>query len=318
VSPRGSIVLGAALGLFHLLLSFLGLRPTGAVMSAPSVAPVDPSAADQTRRLAKRLALAVDSAVPATKGVVVLAYHRVGARTASPVDLPTKLFRRQLAHLAAIASVESLDDVIVQLDSADAIVERQCSGLPAALTFDDGTADFVDIVLPMLVEYRLPATLYLSTSFVDSGQKYPADGTPISWSGLREVVSTGLVTIGAHTHNHVLLDRCDPSVAADELDRCNDRILAELGIRAEHFAYPKAVAASGDVEAVVKRRYRTAAVAGTRANSPLSFNRYRLFRSPIQVADGWEGFVRKLGGGLHTEDDLRRVLNIVRYRGRTT
>jgi hypothetical protein len=286
-------------------------------MTAPSVASVVPSAADQTRRLAKRLALAVDSAVPATTGAVVLAYHRVGARTVSPVDLPRDLFRRQLAHLAASASVESLDDVVVQLDAA-AIVERQCSGLPAALTFDDGTADFVDIVLPMLVEYGLPATLYLSTSFVDSGQKYPADGTPVSWGGLREVVSTGLVTIGAHTHNHVLLDRCDPSVAAEELDRCNDRILAELGVRAEHFAYPKAIAASGDVEAEVKRRYRTAAVAGTRANSPLSFNRYRLFRSPIQVADGWEGFVRKLGGGLRTEDDLRRVLNIVRYRGRTT
>lgn len=266
----------------------------------------------QTRRLAKRVALALDLAVPATDGVVVLAYHRVGERTDSPVDMSTSMFRRQLAHLGAIGSVVALGDAIDGLEA-----ERFGSKYPCVLTFDDGTADFVDVVLPILVEFELTANLYVSTAFVDSGELYPAAGVPLSWNGLREVVSTGLVTIGAHTHNHALLDRCSVDVARYELEMCDERIAEELGVEATHFAYPKAVAARGAVEREVRKRYRSAAIAGTRANSSRTFDVHRLFRSPIQRSDGWEGFVRKLEGGMRAEDDVRRLLNVLRYRGRS-
>lgn len=264
------------------------------------------------RRAAKRLAFVADDVRPVQSGSVILAYHRVGARTVSPVDLPTNLFCRQMSHLCAAMNVRPLDDVVSVLESGD----RACEGV--VLTFDDGTADFVDIVLPVLAEFELPATLYLATGFVDSGRSYPADGAPVSWSGLRDAVSSGLVTIGAHTHNHVLLDRCSPETAAAELDRCNERIEDELGVSAQHFAYPKAVVARPAVEALVKSRYWSAAVAGTRPNVTGLTNVHRLHRSPIQNADGWEGFVRKVNGGMRTEDDVRRIINLARYRGKTS
>jgi len=275
-----------------------------------SVTDRDAGSPPRSRAWAKRIALAVDHAVPSATGVVVLAYHRVGERTNSPVDMSTSMFRRQLAHLAACAGTVSLDQALGVL-SADHVLR-----FPTVLTFDDGTADFVDVVLPMLVELRVPATLYVSTAFVDSRAPYPSDGVPISWNGLREVVSTGLVTIGAHTHNHTLLDRCDVATARAELDMCNTRIADELGITVEHFAYPKAVRAHGAVEAEVQWRYRSAAVAGTRPNTPRTFDPHHLLRSPIQRTDGWEGFIRKLEGGMRTEDDARRLLNRVRYLGR--
>lgn len=280
-------------------------------MSAHDVAP-PPLTIAPSRRLAKRMALAVDGVVPSSVGSVILAYHRVGARTASPVDMPTSLFRRQLAHLAASAAVDSLDTVLLSLRDADAH-----GRVNAALTFDDGTSDFAEIVLPMLVEFAVPATLYLATSFVDSGEHHPADGRPLSWNALRDVVSTGLVTIGAHTHNHVLLDRVDRATAQYELDTSNGRIGDELGIAPRHFAYPKAVRPSPEIEREVIARYESAALAGTRANTRVSFDPHRLARSPIQNADGWEGFVRKLEGGMRAEDDLRRLFNLVRYRGIT-
>ncbi len=215
-----------------------------------------------------------------------------------------------MSHLRAAMCPEALDTVIDGLESGAATSNS------VALTFDDGTADFVDVVLPILVEYQLPATLYLSTGFVDSGTNYPADGVPVSWTGLRDAVSTGLVTVGAHTHNHVLLDRCSVAVATEELDRCNERIEDELGSAPIHFAYPKAIPARPDVEALVRSRYRSAAVAGTRPNLPGATDLFRLNRSPIQNADGWEGFSRKVNGGMRTEDDIRRVINIARYRGK--
>ncbi len=269
------------------------------------------AAGPSVRELAKRVSFLVDDVIPAESGTVVLAYHRVGQRSPSPVDIASELFRRQMAHLRASSTVISLDALAAGQARDEALAGR------VVLTFDDGTADFVDEVLPVLVEYQLPATLYLATGPVDTRERYPANGEPITWAGVRESVSTGLVSIGAHTHTHRLLDRCLPSEAADELDRSNARIEDELGIRPQHFAYPKAVLATPKVEAEVVARYTTAAIAGTRPNG----NRvelHRLRRSPIQVADGWEGFRRKVAGGMRTEDDIRRVVNRLRYRSRLT
>ena len=256
------------------------------------------------------MALAVDRVNPITDGVVVLAYHRAGARTASPVDLPTDLFRRQLEYLAAGADVLTLDAALRVLLGGQVAAGRR------VLTFDDGTADFVDVILPLLVEFDLPATLYVSTGPIDRQTPYPGGAQPLTWNALRECVSTGLVDIGNHTHTHALLDRRDPLEIDLELDICDERIADEVGIAPTHFAYPKAVAGSEHAAVAVRRRYRTAAVAGTRPNVPGETDPWRLHRSPIQVSDGWAGFVRKAAGGMRTEDDVRRLVNTIRYRGR--
>ena len=119
--------------------------------------------------------------------------------------MPVAQFRRQMAHLAARADIVDIDDALTRLAASEPAV-----GI--ALTFDDGTADFCDQVLPVLVEYQLPATLYVATGFLDGEVPLPDHGVALSWNGVREAVATGLVTVGAHTHNHVLLDRCAPDV----------------------------------------------------------------------------------------------------------
>ena len=48
----------------------------------------------------KAAAGAADRIRPPAPGVTVLIYHRVGARTPVPVDLPTPLFRDQMAAIA--------------------------------------------------------------------------------------------------------------------------------------------------------------------------------------------------------------------------
>lgn len=264
------------------------------------------------RRAAKAIALAVDSALPATSGVVILAYHRVGARTRSPVDLELDAFRRQLDYLVEHFRVISLDDALTVLTGDGEV------GPSVVLTFDDGTADFADVVVPELVERNLHSTLYLTTSAIDDQTTFPDQGIALSWESLRDVHSTGLVNVGAHTHTHRLLDRCDEMAIELELDVCNERIATEIGVMPEHFAYPKAVAGSALAEAAVRRRYRSAALAGTRANPIGETHPWRLRRSPVQVADGWSGFVRKVEGGMGAEDDVRGVINLVRYRGRVS
>jgi hypothetical protein len=85
---------------------------------------------------------------------------------------------------------------------------------------------------------------------------------------LRDAASTGLVTIGSHTHTHALLDRAEPADIGAELDRSIELIGQHIGAAPVHFAYPKALPGSEAAEGEVRRRFITAALARSRVNKP--------------------------------------------------
>jgi peptidoglycan/xylan/chitin deacetylase (PgdA/CDA1 family) len=258
----------------------------------------------------KHLSTALDRVVPPPEGVVVLIYHRVGGGSPSAVDLDPDVFDSQLAHLAEHHSVLTLDDAVTAL----------AAGVPTegvVITFDDGTADFADHAVPALVRHGLPATLYAATRFVDEGEEFPWGAPPASWSALRDATSTGLVTIGSHTHSHWLLDRLDATAIDDDLDRSIDLIGEHLGTPPAHFAYPKALPGSPAAEVAVRRRFRSAALAASRVNRAGRADVHRLWRTPVQVADTAVFFAAKALGGMRLEGELRAVAARVRYRGST-
>jgi peptidoglycan/xylan/chitin deacetylase (PgdA/CDA1 family) len=267
-------------------------------------------------RTLKTLAAAGDRVRPPTPGVVVLIYHRVGGGSGTEVDLSPEAFDEQMAWLAATDRVVSLDDAVAQLAGGDdaAVDAAAPDEGPIVVTFDDGTADLAEVAAPILVRHRVPATVYLATRFVDEGLDFPDDGAPLSWAAVREMAATGLVTFGSHTHGHLLLDRLSPAEAVDELDRSKDLIEHHVGAPAHHFAYPKAVAASAEVEPLVRARYRSAALGGNRPNPYRGTDVHRLSRTAVQVSEGAAFFVRKARGGMALADSVRRGFNRVRYR----
>lgn len=262
-----------------------------------------------TQQAVKVASVARDRLQRPDAGVVILIYHRVGRRSSLEVDLPTSLFEEQMALLAQRNCVATLDDALAWLDNADDVVTDP----PVVVTFDDGTADLLDVALPILERHAIPSTLYVATDFVDRGLSFPADGVALSWRGLAEMCASGLVTIGSHTHSHALFDRLAASEAVHEIERSNGLIEEHLGVQAAHFAYPKAVAPSAANEALVRRTYRSAALAGTRPNRRGGTDVHRLSRSPVQLGDGMRWFERKVAGGMGLEDDLRRTANRWRY-----
>jgi peptidoglycan/xylan/chitin deacetylase (PgdA/CDA1 family) len=268
---------------------------------------------DQVQQLVKWMASAAD-ALRRPHGLVVLIYHRVGAHTAVSVDLPRPLFAEQLGVLTAEWKPVTLEEA-ADLLAAPSAPQGEA---PVCLTFDDGTADFVEEALPELVAHCVPATLYVATDFVETGRVFPDAGRPVSWAGLRDALSTGLVTIGSHTHTHRLLDRVEGREAADELDRSMGLIEDRLGVACDHFAYPKALLGSPAAEQEVRRRFRTAAIGGTRPNPYGRTDHHRIRRSPVQVTDGMRWFRRKAAGGMALEDHLRTLRNRRRYVDKVT
>lgn len=261
----------------------------------------------------KSVAVAADRVRSPARGVVVLIYHRVGGDSGLELDLPRSVFADQLARLASSGRVMTLDDALDVLEGPEPPALD-----PVVLTFDDGTRDFVDITVPLLEEHGVPVTLYVATSFIEEQRPFPYGAPPLSWAGLAEAFSTGLVAVGSHTHTHALLDRLSPDLIDDELDVADDLIGEHVGVRPTHFAYPKALAGSPAADRAVRARYRSAALAGTRANVVGATDPYRLARSPVQRSDAGRWFEAKLDGGMALEDDLRRAINRVRYRGART
>ena len=60
----------------------------------------------------------------------------------------------------------------------------------------------------------------------------------LTWNSVRELKDSGVFSLGAHTVNHPILSRCDPSVQKHELETAKHRIEQETGVGCRYLAYP--------------------------------------------------------------------------------
>jgi peptidoglycan/xylan/chitin deacetylase (PgdA/CDA1 family) len=251
-------------------------------------------------------ALAYDLVNRPAAGAVLLAYHRIGGRSGSSVDLDPAVFDDQLAWLREHHIVAGLDETVARLTDPTA------DGVHVVVTFDDGTVDFVDEALPLLCRHGIPATLYVATAFV--GGRFPWGAPAISWAGLQEALDTGLVTIGSHTHHHLVMDKADATAAHEEALSSIRAIEDAVGMRPRHFAYPKGVAGTGPVPSVLAGYFDSLAGAEVGVNQWGRSDLRYLRRSPIVTSDSATWFGRKAAGGLAFEGTARAAMNRVRYR----
>ena len=145
--------------------------------------------------------------------------------------------------------------------------------------------------------------MYLATSLVRNNGG-PADH--LTWSQLGEAASTGLVTIGSHTHGHADLSRASEREAEQEMRRSKDLIEDRLGIECKHFAFPWAVASPHAVRAAAKL-FESSALDAWRTNRFGRIDPQRIGRTPILRSDGQAFFRAKLGGMLDTEAAFYRL-----------
>jgi peptidoglycan/xylan/chitin deacetylase (PgdA/CDA1 family) len=222
-----------------------------------------------------------------------------------------------MAELASSGRVRTLGAALDELARPATADDAEAAPL-VVVTFDDGTADFVDVVVPVLERHHVPATLYLATEFVEDRLPFPGDVPAVTWQGLADACATGLVDVGSHTHRHSLLDKLPPREVDEELDRSVALIGDRLGHAPADFAYPKSVLGSPAAEAAIRHRFRSAALGGSRPNRYGATDPYRLARSPIQASDGMRWFRAKVAGGLALEGTLRAVLDRRRYASSTS
>ncbi len=235
-------------------------------------------------------------------GVRILMYHRVERLPGfDQLTVTPEHFAVQMRWLATHRRVVTLSQALDELAAGK--VHRNT----VVITFDDGYLDNLQQAQPILVQYGLPATVFVTTGFASGGSSHPrypgATGLHMDWQQLRAWQVSGDYELGAHSVSHPYLSRISDSDCAEEIEGCLRDFAAENIQHNFCFCYP-----SGDVgvreAGLVKRAgYRAAVTVAPGVNYP-STDPFLLNRTEITDRDLGLGFRLKLAGAF----DLIHVL----------
>jgi peptidoglycan/xylan/chitin deacetylase (PgdA/CDA1 family) len=127
----------------------------------------------------------------------------------------------------------------------------------AALTFDDGFADNLETLVPLLADAGVPATVFVVSGWL--GKPHPEEprGRILSGAEVRELAAAG-VEIGAHTETHPDLRALPQSEARGELERCKATLEGIVDAPVQVAAYPYGLANSETIAACREAGFRAA------------------------------------------------------------
>jgi len=171
----------------------------------------------------------------------VLVYHMV-AEPKAPIEhrfaIPPRRFASHITTLVQHGyTCVSLDQAESWLHGRAEIPDRAL-----ALTFDDGFADNFTEAYPVLRQYRIPATIFVTVNTIGAENVWmSATGFPsrrmLSWDQIRAMHAGG-VSFGSHTLNHPRLSSLNHDAAGVEIRDAKRTLEEKLGVEIKHFAYP--------------------------------------------------------------------------------
>jgi len=170
-------------------------------------------------------------------------YHQVGEFAPMRRHRANYCDHRRFAGQMAILRDSGYQ--VLDLDQVLACVRGEQSIPPraVALTFDDGYANFVSYVLPVLQRHSFPAMVYVVSGWIGRQAQWFAEdsGRPVpelmSASQLRAIQAAG-VTVGSHTVSHLKLAEATRERQCRELTDSKACLEDLLGKEVKHLCYP--------------------------------------------------------------------------------
>jgi peptidoglycan/xylan/chitin deacetylase (PgdA/CDA1 family) len=187
---------------------------------------------------------------------VIFALHSVSRAHSDMAVSPARL-REQLGALRGAGyRAVGFDEVLT------AVATGQPFTRPSfALTFDDGYRNVFEEALPILEEFNVNATLFVTVNLIERKvappwhstdpallkeyRDHPDQFQPLDWAQLRELQRSRRVRIGSHSMNHPLLGRISESELRRELLDSKTVLEDRLGVPVTWFAYPFGVKTYG-------------------------------------------------------------------------
>jgi peptidoglycan/xylan/chitin deacetylase (PgdA/CDA1 family) len=208
----------------------------------------------------------------------ILLYHRFGPTPADSMTVTDTVFLSHLDYLAANGyTVVPLRRIVESLQRKEPMPVGS-----VAIVVDDGHRSVYTNMLPVVMKYRIPVTLFIYPSAI-SNASYA-----MSWSQLHELQKTGLFDIQSHTFWHPNFKKEKKRLGAKEYEqfvrtqfvKSKARLEKEFGTRIDMLAWPFGIY-DDDLMAKAKEAGYIAAftIEGareTRLDNPMKLPRYLL------------------------------------------
>lgn len=168
----------------------------------------------------------------------VLMYHRVNENINEQLSVNVTEFDKMMEVFSKHYRVISLYELLDGITRGETFDSRT-----VVITFDDGYKDNYQYAAPILKKYNLPATFFVTSSYIDTqrifdwDKGYDTDYPLMTWDDVRELDKLGF-DIGSHTMNHVDLGTVSLEEARAEIYGSKEKIEQEIGRKIDLFAFP--------------------------------------------------------------------------------
>ena len=159
------------------------------------------------------------------KGVIALMYHRFDENKYPSTNIKMEVFNK---HLEVI---EKLNLKFISFEKFEKITSRNIDKNYLLLTIDDAFSSFYLNAWPIIKKNKIPIILFVSTREVG---KYGY----MTWKQIKDIGSSGLVTIGNHSHSHEYLIDWNEKKIRDDLKKSIKIFNKKLGYSPKLFSYP--------------------------------------------------------------------------------
>lgn len=168
---------------------------------------------------------------------LLVAYHSIGnsknakAGRKDPyrhISIFQEIFRKHLRYLRKRGYVFYRFCDVASRSKSDFAHKVAC------IYFDDGFRDVLENAYPILKKENIPATLFLTTDYIDQKD---APGVYLTWEEAKSM--NDVFEFGSHSVSHRKLNKISSEEAKEEMARSKAIIEEKLGIRVSAFSYPK-------------------------------------------------------------------------------
>jgi len=159
----------------------------------------------------------------------VLMYHRFEESNHPSTNISEEVFREHLVYLKEnnynVLPLEKLVDFF-----------KKNSQLPEKsvfITVDDGYKSFYEVALPILLEFKFPFSIFISTNYVSESP----NSNFMNWKMLKEIKDLG-GSIYNHVSDHSNINNLSKNEIIMKVKESNDSLKKNLGLDPVIFSYP--------------------------------------------------------------------------------
>ncbi|MBF0465896.1 MAG: polysaccharide deacetylase family protein [Nitrospirae bacterium] len=221
-------------------------------------------------------------------GLRILLYHSVDSRLPHDsygISIAKNQFERHIHELMNMTSFLS----VISLQHIDRLNIN--TKLHIAITFDDGYRDNLYIAAPILLKYKIPFTVFVTTSFLRSNSAFY-----LTIDDLKELSGLEGVTIGSHGTTHKCLTTCNDKELWEELYGSRCYLEDITGKPVKTISYPHGSVDNRVCNMTEKAEYKTGCCSMFGINNQYN-DKFLLKRTEVIKTDTVDDFTCKIYGG---------------------